>query len=131
MFCRYSEVLSWTMNNLLSYCGLVNAKIRASDKDLPVILALRFQDIFSFSIWQNLEISISTFYLFAQSSEEWIQYHTGLVKHNVIQWIFDLRKFLGTAKNFLKSKIFLKSNTPSSLKYANWKYYSYFYDPIY
>ena len=24
------------MNNLLSYCGLVNAKIRASDKDLPV-----------------------------------------------------------------------------------------------
>ena len=25
------------MNNLLSYCGLVNAKIRASDKDLPVI----------------------------------------------------------------------------------------------
>ena len=27
-----------------------------------------------------------------------------------IQWIFDLSKFLGTAKNFLKSKIFLKSN---------------------
>ena len=49
----------------------------------------------------------------------------------IIQWIFDLRKFLGTAKNFLKSKIFLKSNTPSSLKYANWKYYIYFYDPIY
>ena len=24
------------MNNLLSYCGLVEAKIRASDKDLPV-----------------------------------------------------------------------------------------------
>ena len=24
------------MNNLLSYCGLVKAKIRASDKDLPV-----------------------------------------------------------------------------------------------
>ena len=45
--------------------------------------------------------------------------------------IFDLRKFLGTAKNFLKSKIFLKSNTPSSLKYANWKYYFYFYDPRY
>ena len=31
----------WTcnsMNNLLSYCGLVDAKIRASDKDLPVKL---------------------------------------------------------------------------------------------
>ena len=24
------------MNNRLSYCGLVDAKIRASDKDLPV-----------------------------------------------------------------------------------------------
>ena len=24
------------MNNLLSYCGLVDARIRASDKDLPV-----------------------------------------------------------------------------------------------
>ena len=31
----------WTcnsMNNLSSYCGLVDAKIRASDKDLPVTL---------------------------------------------------------------------------------------------
>ena len=52
-------------------------------------------------------------------------------KNITVQWIFDLRKFLRTAKNFLKSKIFLKSNTPSSLKYANWKYYIYFYDPIY
>ena len=25
------------MNSLLSYCGLVDAKIRASDKDLPVV----------------------------------------------------------------------------------------------
>ena len=25
------------MNNLLSYCGLVDARIRASDKDLPVV----------------------------------------------------------------------------------------------
>ena len=24
------------MNNLLSYCGLIDAKIKASDKDLPV-----------------------------------------------------------------------------------------------
>ena len=24
------------MNNMSSYCGLVDAKIRASDKDLPV-----------------------------------------------------------------------------------------------
>ena len=25
-----------SMNNLLSYCGLIDANIRASDKDLPV-----------------------------------------------------------------------------------------------
>ena len=25
-----------SMNNLLSYCGLIDAKIRDSDKDLPV-----------------------------------------------------------------------------------------------
>ena len=56
-------------------------------------------------------------------------YNSILFSYNlVLQWIFDLRKFLGTAKNFLKSKIFLKSNTPSSLKYVIWKY---FYDPIY
>ena len=41
MFCGCSELaifMYWTlnsMNNLLSYCGLVDAKIRASDKDLP------------------------------------------------------------------------------------------------
>ena len=29
------------MNNLSSYCGLVDAKIRASDKDLPVYEKLR------------------------------------------------------------------------------------------
>ena len=26
------------MNNLSSYCGLVDAKIRASDKDLPALI---------------------------------------------------------------------------------------------
>ena len=35
MFSRYSE-LTIFMNNLSSYCGIVDAKIRASDKDLPV-----------------------------------------------------------------------------------------------
>ena len=28
--------LEFSMNNLSSYCGLVDAKIRASEKDLPV-----------------------------------------------------------------------------------------------
>ena len=32
---QYSD-LTIFMNNLLSYCGLVDAKIRASDKDLSV-----------------------------------------------------------------------------------------------
>ena len=32
---------SWTMNNLSSYCGLVDAKIRATDKDLPVLKGKR------------------------------------------------------------------------------------------
>ena len=43
---------------------------------------------------------------------------------------FRFKEVFGNSKNFLKSKIFLKSNTPSSLKYANRKYYIYFYDPI-
>ena len=29
-----------SMNNLSSYCGLVYAKIRASDKELPVLMLL-------------------------------------------------------------------------------------------
>ena len=39
LFAEYGENMYWTynsMNNLSSYCGLVDAKIRASDKDLPV-----------------------------------------------------------------------------------------------
>ena len=43
MYTTCSELvifMYWTgnsMNNLSSYCGLVDAKIRASDKDLPVL----------------------------------------------------------------------------------------------
>ena len=36
MFCAFSFHVN-SMNNLLSYFGLVDAKIRASDKDLPVL----------------------------------------------------------------------------------------------
>ena len=36
------------MNNLLSYCGLVDAKIRASDKELPVRLIILYLKIGSF-----------------------------------------------------------------------------------
>ena len=34
------------MNNLLSYCGLINTRIRASNKDLPV-KAAEVQEAFS------------------------------------------------------------------------------------
>ena len=48
MLCTEIErgiFMYWTcssMNNLLSYCGLVDAKIRASDKDLPVVRKLGY-----------------------------------------------------------------------------------------
>ena len=35
-----------SMNNLLSYCGLVNAKIRAFDKDLTVSLTKLFEFVY-------------------------------------------------------------------------------------
>ena len=38
MFCTCSFHGN-SKNNLLSYCGLIDAKIRASDKDLPVSIA--------------------------------------------------------------------------------------------
>ena len=40
------------MNNLSSYCGLVDAKIRASDKDLPVQMEM----IKNFSIEMGLQL---------------------------------------------------------------------------
>ena len=42
MYTTCSELVAFmyrtgkSMNNLLSYCGLVDARIRASNKDLPV-----------------------------------------------------------------------------------------------
>ena len=41
------------MNNLSSYCGLVDAKIRASDKDLTVLLIL-FYDYYKNFKWSEL-----------------------------------------------------------------------------
>ena len=41
------------MNNLLSHCGLVDAKIRASDKDLPVHKGVFFRT-FYFPDLENL-----------------------------------------------------------------------------
>ena len=45
------------MNNLLSYCGLVDPRIRASEKDLPVKLHLLTpQDKLWNDEWKNLEV---------------------------------------------------------------------------
>ena len=43
MFCACSFYGN-SMNNLLSYCGLIDAKIRASDKDLPVHMMVLWID---------------------------------------------------------------------------------------
>ena len=51
MFCVCS-FLDNSMNNLLSYCGLIDAKIRASDKDLPVFVSL-LANYFSLKINQK------------------------------------------------------------------------------
>ena len=51
---------------------------------------------------------------FKKQTKYWFYFGKKTKKITIIfqlQWIFDLRKFLGTAKNFPKSKIFLKSNT--------------------
>ena len=46
-FCTHVNLyFSWnSMNNLLSYCGLTNLRMRASDTDLPVILDPDLQNI--------------------------------------------------------------------------------------
>jgi hypothetical protein len=43
-----------SINNLLSYCGLIDAKIRASDKDLPV-KSCTIQQTISLHILAELE----------------------------------------------------------------------------
>ena len=55
MFCRYSE-LTIFMNNLWSYCGLVDANIRASDKDLPVTELMVLMDLVDFGVLTFLNI---------------------------------------------------------------------------
>ena len=62
MYTTCSELvvfMCWTsnsMNNLLSYCGLVDAKISASEKDLPVHVTfwpkrLSYKTLFLFNLW--------------------------------------------------------------------------------
>ena len=50
---EFGSFMYWTcnlMNNLLSYCGLVDAKTRASDKDLPVSLFITLNNQIGYKI---------------------------------------------------------------------------------
>ena len=37
-----------SMNNILSYCGLTNARMRASEKDLPVVISNNISNLENF-----------------------------------------------------------------------------------
>ena len=50
-------IFMYSMNNLSSYYGLVDAKIRASDKDLPVLHLFILPEVFKFS-WITVHIDI-------------------------------------------------------------------------
>ena len=45
-------------NNGMLYFGLIDAKIRASDKDLPVITQIAMEWLFLLMNWQNMKISM-------------------------------------------------------------------------
>ena len=40
--CSEHEFMNNLMNNLLSYCGLTDARMRASEKDLPVNTVIEY-----------------------------------------------------------------------------------------
>ena len=46
-----------SMNNLLSYCGLIDTKIRASDKDLPVPIG-QFVGVPVYTLFRSIFILI-------------------------------------------------------------------------
>ena len=103
MFSKCSELvvfMYWigkSMNNLLSYCGLVDPRISASDKDLPVKkIWKKFQDASAKKLKrQNWERPQN----FAKSSPNfWQQYIQSKVR-----WRF--RKFFWPSQNTVKSRV--------------------------
>ena len=52
------------MNNLLSYCGLVDARIRASDNDLPVLSVMVRFGLLLFACFSELYESTQDIYHF-------------------------------------------------------------------
>ena len=64
------------MKNLLSYCGLIDAKISASDKDLPVctqlgqkVIKFEFEYPFEFN-----DVAVESLTLYTISKEFWLHY---------------------------------------------------------
>ena len=58
----------WTgksMDNLLSYCGLADARISTSEKDLPVLIEFEFEFEFEFDFDFEFEFEFE-FYFFAK-----------------------------------------------------------------
>jgi hypothetical protein len=60
MFCACSFHGN-SMDNLLSYCGLIDAKTRVSDKDLPVTYDMKSDvaSIYEFKASKYLDMSFS------------------------------------------------------------------------
>ena len=54
VYTTCAELVVQSMNNLLSYCGLVDPRISASDKDLPVCYLKYLLNNFQVRILQKL-----------------------------------------------------------------------------
>ena len=73
MFCACSFHGN-SMKNLLSYCGLIDAKIRASDKDLPVLnscLFFIYFHIYDIGSGQSTEFLLQVKFWFWKSQSLW------------------------------------------------------------
>ena len=92
MYTTCSELvvfMSWTgksMNNLLLYCGLVDARISASEKDLP---ALNFDIIgrFVFEFARNYTLGKSTYFLiWNRGLQEFLKKSTSIIFFRIRIW---------------------------------------------
>ena len=121
-------VIQWTFCILLSYCGLVDAKIRASDKDLPVL---------DYSVSKMIDIY---FALFTWSWDDFILCHTNFflvlvifvtfwqIDHTIssLWWHFLTRQFLSTWNIFVS--ITFKRSIDWSFTKLFYLYSNIFYD---
>ena len=113
----------WTgksMNNLLSYCGLVDSRICASDKDLTVPLKLQMARNFlsckaDFLPWQKniYLISANSFCSFLKVKIVEISYSFQIMV------IFYFMNWIVAAETIKEGKLFKGGNY--SRKYGSWK----------